>query len=148
MDVRDDPRMILLSRLDGVRQTHPDRWISLCPAHEDHNPSLAIRERDDGAILLCCRVGCPVAAVVHAIGLELRDLFPPRPAGHHCGPVPRSERPYLTVPEWGALLRYSVTVVCIAAEDLAAGRAISPEDLEALRDAAADLYRILEVNNT
>lgn len=145
MDVRDDPRTMLLTRLDGVRQTHPDRWIALCPAHEDHNPSLAIRERDDGALLLVCRAGCSAAAVVHAIGLELRDLFPPRPAEHYRGPIPRSQRPYPTVPELITLLRHHVTVVMLAAEDLAAGRALSPEDLDKLRDAAADLYRIMEV---
>ena len=91
-----------------------------------------------------CPVGCENSAIVAALGLELRDLFPPRPAEHYRGPAPRSERPYLTMGELVALLRHSVTVVAIAAEDIAAGRALSPEDLETLRYTAADLHRLME----
>lgn len=53
-------------------------WIARCPAHEDRAASLSIAERD-GTILLHCFAGCPAIEVVHALGLELPDLFPPRP---------------------------------------------------------------------
>lgn len=69
----------LLSRLDKVRQTGRDRWIACCPAHEDRHPSLNIREAEDGRVLVHCFTGCGVADIVAAVGLELSDLFPPRP---------------------------------------------------------------------
>jgi DNA primase len=32
-------------------------WMAKCPAHEDRNPSLSIREVD-GKVLLHCHAGC------------------------------------------------------------------------------------------
>lgn len=68
----------LLDRLHGVRETGPDRWIARCPAHEDGSPSLSIRETDDGCVLLHCFGGCDSGSVLGAVGLEFRDLYPPR----------------------------------------------------------------------
>lgn len=74
----------LLSRLDKVRRTGQDRWIACCPAHGDKRPSLAVRELDDGRVLIhCFSGGCSVHDIVAAVGLELSDLFPPRPLGEH-----------------------------------------------------------------
>jgi len=42
----------LLAKLEGVRRTRVDRWIARRPAHDDRRPSLAIRELEDGRILL------------------------------------------------------------------------------------------------
>lgn len=64
----------LLARLDGVRQSGPDRWIARCPAHDDRDPSLSVRDAGD-RVLIRCHAGCPAEAVVSALGLELRDLF-------------------------------------------------------------------------
>lgn len=68
----------LLARLDHVRATDQGQWIARCPAHDDRGPSLAIREAGDGRTLIHCFAGCPAAAVMAAVGLELRDLFPDR----------------------------------------------------------------------
>jgi hypothetical protein len=84
-----------------------------------------------------------VDAVVQAVGLELHDLFPPRRAEHHRGPLSRSSRPYLTLAETLAVIRRHVTMTLLAAEDLAAGRTLTPEDREALRVAAAQVHRIM-----
>ena len=46
-----------------------------CPAHQDRNPSLSIGEAEDGTVLVRCHSGCNAAAIVTALGLELRDLF-------------------------------------------------------------------------
>ncbi len=64
----------LLARQDGVRQSGPDRWIARCPAHDDRDPSLSVRDAGD-RVLVHCHAGCPAGAVVSALGLELRDLF-------------------------------------------------------------------------
>jgi len=50
----------VLDRLDKVKQTGPDRWIACCPAHDDKSPSLAVRELDDGRILLHDFGGAPM----------------------------------------------------------------------------------------
>ena len=71
---------ILLSRLDGVKRTGPGRYLARCPAHEDRRASLSIRETEDEKTLIHCFAGCCVHEIVSAAGLELSDLFPPRPA--------------------------------------------------------------------
>ena len=47
-----------------------------CPAHDDGNPSLSIRQRDDGnGVLVHCHAGCDHRDVLAAIGLTAGDLF-------------------------------------------------------------------------
>jgi hypothetical protein len=77
---------ILLSKCQGVRATGDGRWVARCPAHEDRNPSLSVREISDGRVLVHCFAGCSVYQVVAAVGLELSDLFPPRDPGY-CRPI-------------------------------------------------------------
>ncbi len=71
-----------LDHLQKVRRTGPGRWVACCPAHDDKSPSLAIREAEDGRLLVHCFSGCSVQEVVTALGLELSDLFPPRSENH------------------------------------------------------------------
>jgi predicted P-loop ATPase len=47
-------------------------WRCLCPAHDDHDPSLSITERN-GKVLLTCRAGCEQSAVIEA--LKKRGLW-------------------------------------------------------------------------
>jgi hypothetical protein len=63
-----------LARFKGVRPKGSG-WSALCPAHEDQHNSLTIAIGGKG-ILVCCHAGCPAEAVVAAVGLHLRDLFP------------------------------------------------------------------------
>ncbi|UEO01097.1 toprim domain-containing protein [Acidiferrobacter thiooxydans] len=65
----------LLARLDKVRQSGSE-WQALCPAHDDRNPSLSIKEGDDGVLLVKCHIGCSARDIVGAVGLTLGDLFP------------------------------------------------------------------------
>jgi putative DNA primase/helicase len=48
-------------------------WMAKCPAHEDRNPSLAIREGDGGNVLLHCHAGCRQRDVIDA--LKARGLW-------------------------------------------------------------------------
>jgi 5S rRNA maturation endonuclease (ribonuclease M5) len=63
----------ILMRLKGARRTG-NGWEALCPAHEDHSPSLSVCERD-GKILLHDHGGCTTEAICEALGIEMRDLF-------------------------------------------------------------------------
>ena len=69
----------LLSRLQRVKRTGPGRWIASSPTREDRHPSLAIRELDDGRILVHDFGGDDVASIMAAVGLDLTDLFPAQP---------------------------------------------------------------------
>jgi hypothetical protein len=66
----------LLARLDKVKTTGRGRWIACCPAHDDKHPSLALRELDDGRILIHCFAGCEPLEILKTIGLDWQDLFP------------------------------------------------------------------------
>jgi len=63
----------------------PSGWIARCPAHDDRNPSLGLRDRD-GKVLVHCYAGCPQRAVVEA--LQVRGLWPE--------PEPRYSRQIVT----------------------------------------------------
>ena len=125
----------LLSRLDGVRRTAVDRWIAKCPAHDDGRPSLGIREKDDGRVLIHCWAGCAVADVLAAARLEFADLFPERAAGHH---VRGDRRPFSAL-DILRCMDYEALIVAVAAGNLAMGKALSDDDLERLTLAASRL---------
>ena len=65
----------IISRLDGVKKSGGG-YIARCPAHEDKRQSLSISTGKDGKILLKCHAGCNVEAIVRALGLSMKDLFP------------------------------------------------------------------------
>ena len=124
----DSPIDQLLSRLDGVRQTGTDRWIARCPAHDDRRPSLGIRQTNDDRVLVHCWSGCSAAEVVHAAGLTLADLFPPRPVDHHAGPIPTRSR-WDRADVW-LCVQHEAAVAAVVAADAAAGRPVSAADAE------------------
>lgn len=134
----------LLSRLDGVRQVGPGRWVARCPAHSDHSPSLSIREADDGRILIHDFGGCAAIDVVQAVGLELHDLFaePLRgPRRHDRAAMPGWKRR-----QFADALEIERLAVAIGRAEAAAGRELSPGDRERLALAerrVAKLRRIL-----
>jgi hypothetical protein len=51
-------------------------YTTLCPAHDDKNPSLSILVRSDGSVWPTCFCGCTVEAILNEIGLAKTDLFP------------------------------------------------------------------------
>mgnify|MGYP000748231477 CR=1 FL=1 len=51
-----------------------ERFDCLCPAHDDHNPSLTVSKGNKG-ILLTCHANCDTEDVAAAIGMEMGDLF-------------------------------------------------------------------------
>jgi hypothetical protein len=64
----------VLDRLEGVREFNGS-WKALCPTHDDREPSLSVKEGDDGRALLKCFAGCENPDIVSALGLEMGDLF-------------------------------------------------------------------------
>ncbi len=64
----------VLERLQGVK-AHNGYYMASCPAHDDRDPSLSIKEGDDERVLVNCFGGCTFDEVIAAIDLEPRDLF-------------------------------------------------------------------------
>lgn len=67
-------RRALLDKLQSV-QEKSGYWLALCPAHEDHKPSLSVREHDDG-VGVKCHAGCTTEEILGALGMEPSDLRP------------------------------------------------------------------------
>lgn len=82
----------IVSRLHAKRAGKG--WLAKCPAHDDRDPSLTINEGADGRALVYCQAGCPLEAVLSALGLTKKDLFPqsvlPKSRGNR-GPSLRSQ---------------------------------------------------------
>jgi hypothetical protein len=131
----------LLNRLEGVRRTGPGRWIAKCPAHEDRTPSLSIKLADDGRVLVHDFGGCSVEDVLAAVGLEVKDLFPPR------DPPPGGLRPRDGIPETRArdliqLAAREATICAIVASDVLEGRGTTVADCQRARQAVETIHGI------
>ncbi len=77
----------LITRLHGVKNTGPNRWLARCPAHDDRSPSLSITDRD-GRVLLHCFGGCETEDVLGAVGLRFTDIMPERLDDSRPAPIP------------------------------------------------------------
>ncbi|MGI8587233.1 MAG: hypothetical protein ACR2M0_06030, partial [Chloroflexia bacterium] len=64
----------VLARLAGVRRGGHG-WQARCPAHDDQQPSLSLREGSDGRVLVHCHAGCSVEQIVKGMGLTMADLY-------------------------------------------------------------------------
>lgn len=130
---------MLLERLQGAKQTAPGRWLARCPSHEDHSPSLSIRELDDGRVLIYDFAGCDTQTVLEALGLEMAALFPERLPGS--GPAGGYARSHSRIPAADALaaLDHELTVACLLIEAAAIGAPVEEGARVRLRQAAARL---------
>lgn len=136
------PIEAMLSRLEGVKRTGNETWLARCPAHADKSPSLSLRENDDGKILIHCHAGCSVHEVVAAVGLELSDLFPPRPTNPaHAGKPER--RPFPSADVLRAIAFEALVVGC-AASAMLAGDQFSQTDRDRLMLAVERIQAALD----
>ena len=129
---------LILSRLDRVRQSGPNRWTARCPAHDDRGPSLSIADHD-GKILLHCFAGCEAHAVVEAMGLQLTDLFPE--------PLPLSRpmrRPFPAMDVLDCLAEES-KIVYLVGRDIREDKPVGATDWERLKVAVARIEAAMEV---
>lgn len=133
---------LLLSKLDGVRRTGQDRWLARCPAHGDKHASLSIRETDSGATLVHCFAGCTVHEVVGAVGLELSDLFPPRPADP--AQVGKPERRPFPAADILRAIAFEALVVGCAASAMLAGEPFTQTDRDRLMLAVSRIQSALD----
>lgn len=125
----------LISRLKGVKKTGPGRWIAQCPAHEDRSPSLSLKEADGGVVLLHDFGGCSPDDVCAAVGLELRDLFPPSersPRDYQNGPPLRVGSVRFTALDALRCCAGEAGVALMLACDQSEGKVLAPEERDRL----------------
>lgn len=133
----------LLQRLDRVRKTGPDRWVASCPTRDDRHPSLTIRELDDGRVLIHDFGGDSVHEILAAVGLELSELFPPRPLTAGRKPERRPFNPYDVL----KIMAFEAGVAALCAADLLRGHSPSDDEVRRLLTAYERLQTAVEVAN-
>ena len=116
-----------LSRLEKVRRTGDGRWIACCPAHDDKSPSLAVREIDDGRVLVHCFAGCSVEEVLTSVGMTFDALFPEKVI-ENCKPV---RRPFAAADVLECVAAESL-IVAVAASNLKRGIELHEVDYDRL----------------
>jgi len=129
----------LLDRLDKAKRTAPGKWSAKCPAHDDKGPSLAVRELDDGRVLVHCFAGCGVDEILGAVGLGFDALYPPKPID---GAKP-IRRPWIPSDAFECA-RLEVGVAAIIAADMLDKRTVSEADYARLARARVRLAGIAE----
>ncbi len=132
----------LLSRLQRVSRTGHGRWIASSPTREDRHPSLAIRELDDGRVLLHDFGGDDVASILAAVGLDFADLFPNPPAQVS----KRVARPF-NAADVLTLVSFESSVAVVVCSDMLRNRTVSNADFARLLTAAQRLADAAEVCN-
>lgn len=144
------PVEAMLARLERVKRNGDRGWTCRCPAHEDKSSSLSVTEGRNGSVLLNCFAGCPAISIVHALGLQMKDLFVRRPTEDMTASE-RAELHELSMrAKWQAALdtlSQEATVVAIAAAQLKDGP-LNQEDMSRLNLATrriADARRALKV---
>jgi hypothetical protein len=120
----------LISRLDKVKGRNGS-WTARCPAHADKGPSLAVREGEDGRVLLHCFAGCETASVLGAIGMDMTDLFPPDDKRReHPATGKPSMKPAFFASDLMRIIHMEALVVQIVAFDIANSKPINQETRE------------------
>lgn len=127
----------VLSRLEKVRRTAPGRWVACCPSHADKSPSLAVRELDDGRVLLHCFAECSTEDVLDAVGLAFDDLFAERLPEHRYKP----ERVPFPAADVLRCVKNESLIVAVAAANMARGEKLSMGDRERTMLAAERIAR-------
>jgi hypothetical protein len=133
------PIEILINQLGQVKRTGKGRFIACCPAHGDKHPSLAIRETDNGVILLHCFAGCDVGSVVGALGMKVSDLYPKNEASNR-----KTEKRTFNASDLLILASWESLLASIIACDISKGKL---NDKNRLLVAAGRLQNIAEVAN-
>lgn len=109
-------------------------WTACCPAHNDKGPSLAIREADDGRVLIHCFAGCETLSVVQALGMDMTDLFPPDNKRRE---YPIEGKPKMKSAFYASdlmrIISFEALVVAICAYDMSQGKKLSEADRERLK---------------
>jgi hypothetical protein len=124
----------ILARLNGV-QGSKGRYRSRCPSHGSKSLTLALRESQDGSVLVHCHAGCTVQEIMSSIGLPMSELFP---EGSVYTPKPKDTKKEIT---------YHELILDIARND-AKKRKLSTQEKQQELDSYRKLKELLNDYNT
>lgn len=130
------PAENFLSRVEGVRQTGPGRWLFRVPTRKDKRPSGSARELDDGRLLIHDFAGDSAVDILAAVGLELSDLYP---AEHLTAQHTKSERRPFLASDALRCVSFEALICAAAAKSMADGKPLSSVDRDRLMVAAERL---------
>ena len=129
----------MIGKLDGVRKTGNGRWVAKCPAHDDRKPSLALRQVDDGRVLVHCFSGCSADEILVALGVDFSTLFPERTSDKK--PI---RRPF-SAADALRCVAMEATLVAVTASNLARGTPLAEGALTRMLTAAGRINHALDV---
>lgn len=131
----------VLARLDGVIQ-RGDEYRAFSPFQERRRTrTLAVREREDGAVLLHDFAGADTSDILAEVGLEVRDLYPPKPSTS--SPISHDRwRPRISPREAFELASVEAWTVLRFGRQVVDGHEVSAQDYERCRNAVARLERL------
>lgn len=72
-------RGLVLPRLTGVKPSGSDRYMALCPSHDDQAASLSISRGDRQPVVFHCHANCDPETILDALDLSWEELSEPRP---------------------------------------------------------------------
>ena len=133
----------LLSRLNKCTSRGNGQYMACCPAHNDKNPSLSIKDNGDGRIILKCFAGCDTADVLNAIGLTFADILPEQPKFHRAKPVKQT----IYAPDALRVIQFEARLIMLAAYDLKKGKPLPDDDIQRLELAISRINVALEAAN-
>lgn len=125
-----------LSRLDKVKRVGQSAYIACCPAHADKNPSMTIREVENGMILAHCFAGCSIDQIAGAVSMELYELMPDKAPDEtrKARSIPFAPSDVMACCKTDACLLY--VVMC----DLSKGIELTREQIRNAKKAAGRIY--------
>ena len=128
------PLDLVLSRLDKPRELAAGKWRAACPGHGGSNrTTLAITAAENGAVLMTCFHGCTIEAVAAGLGLDVGELFPPKPREPGSGNAPM-RLPFIPAQVFD-VTRHEAQVVAIVASDIVNQREVTPATLDRVHTA-------------
>jgi len=126
-----DPAL-LLNRLQNVKRTGDQQWRTCCPVHESKSrSSLAIRQVEDGRILIHCHGGCEPLEILKVCGLEMVDLMPERLTHNATPQEKRKWREASTMRDWEkarATIQHEARVIWVAGKQIKDGKPLNDVD--------------------
>lgn len=145
------PARKFLSRVSSAKETGPGEWICSCPGplHDrgDRNPSLSLKEQQDGTLLVHCLAGCETAEVLAAVGLDLRDLYP-EPLSHYKAPLSKFQRKrHGQAMDALRAIRHEVLIASVAAGMIRNGEALDDDAIDRLVTAEYRIKKAAEVSS-
>ena len=143
------PASKFLSRVSTVKETAPGEWICSCPGplHDrgDRNPSLSLKEEQDGTLLVHCYAGCETDSIMTALRLELSDLYP-EPISKHKSPLSQFQRKrHGQARDALRAIRYEILITRVAAGMIRNGEALDDDALDRLATAEYRIAKAAEV---